>query len=243
MNGKHWLKPDWPVPANVHAAATFRTGGFSQNFYASFNLAQHVGDEPAAVAKNRLLLREALDLPSEPAWLSQIHSSIAVEAFPGMPLIEADASYSAHPGIVCVVMTADCLPVLLCSSDGMEIAAIHAGWRGLLAGIIDNTVFAMQTRKLYAWFGPAIGPGCFEVGGEVRSAFVARSQDFESCFIQCSENKWLADIYQLARFNLAQLGITQTYGGGFCTFTDQEKFYSYRRDKNTGRMATLIWRD
>lgn len=243
MTSKLWLKPEWPAPANVHAATTCRSGGFSQGCYASLNLARHVGDDATAVSQNRALLSKLLGLPAEPSWLSQIHSAIAVEASHNMPLMEADASYTAQTGVVCVVMTADCLPVLLCSQDGAEIAAIHAGWRGLLDGIIDNTVKAMQKRDMMAWLGPAIGPNCFEVGDEVRAAFVARSREFQPGFAEGRKGKWLADIYRLARINLAQCGITRVYGGDFCTVTEKDKFFSFRRDKTTGRMATLIWRD
>lgn len=243
MNGKHWLKPDWPAPANVHAATTLRTGGRSRGNYASLNLALHVGDEESSVVQNRCLIKEMLHLPSEPAWLNQVHSNLAVEAVPDMPLTQADASYTAQSGVVCAVMTADCLPLLICSKDGKDIAAIHAGWRGLLDGVIDNTVTALRSTKLMAWLGPAIGPGQFEVGDEVRIAFVAKSPDYAAGFKRHGNGKWLADIYQLARINLAKFGITQTYGSNFCTYTDKERFYSYRRDKVTGRMAALIWRD
>jgi polyphenol oxidase len=243
MNSNHWLKPAWPAPVNVHAATTLRTGGVSQGDFASFNLAMHVGDDPAAVTQNRRLLRDHLDLPAEPVWLNQIHSNIAVEAVAGMPLTQADASYTAQPGVVCVVMTADCLPLLVCSQDGKEIAAIHAGWRGLLDGVIDNTVAAFREQALMVWLGPAIGPEQFEVGEEVRAAFVARSSDYASGFKPINQHKWLANIYRLARINLAKLNISEVYGGGFCSVTDRERFFSFRRDKNTGRMATLIWRD
>jgi YfiH family protein len=154
----------------------------------------------------------------------------------------ADASFTDQAGIVCVVLTADCLPVLVCSQDGQKIAAIHAGWRGLLAGIISNTIAAMQTSDVLVWLGPAIGPDCFEVGTEVREGFVEKSCAFASAFSAAKEGKWLADIYQLARIELANIGITRIYGGGFCTVTESNRFFSYRRDHVTGRMATLIWR-
>jgi YfiH family protein len=239
----NWLKPDWPAPVNVHAAVTLRTGGVSQGNYASLNPAQHVGDDPAAVDQNRRIIKEMLALPSEPVWLNQIHSNVAVEAIPGMALTQADASYSTQAGVVCAVMTADCLPLLVCSQNGMEIAAIHAGWRGLLDGVIDNTVAILRHKELMVWLGPAIGPEQFEVGEEVRAAFVAKSSDYASGFKPINQNKWLADIYHLARINLAKLNISDVYGGGFCTVTDQERFYSYRRDRHTGRMTALIWRD
>jgi len=244
MSGtKHWLTPDWPVPANIRAATTLRTGGVSYGAYASLNPAMHVGDDVDLVKKNRQLIKELLDLPGEPVWLEQIHSNRAVPAVKTESLQQADASYTAEAGVVCAVMTADCLPLLVCAADGSQVAAIHAGWRGLLAGVVANTLSAMQDNELLVWLGPAIGPDCFEVGVEVRDAFVQKSAAFMTAFKQQSNGKWLADIYQLARIDLATLGIDKIYGGGFCTVTEQERFYSYRRDKQTGRMATLIWRE
>jgi polyphenol oxidase len=242
-NKQHWLKPDWPAPANIHAATTLRIGGVSQGKYASFNLATHVGDNPEVVKQNRKVLKTLLNLPSEPVWLSQTHSNFAVEAIvKGLPE-QADASYTDQAGVVCAVMTADCLPLLVCADDGSEIAAIHAGWRGLVNGVIDNTIAALPNKKLMFWLGPAIGPDYFEVGSEVRDVYLSRSMEFSNAFKQKSQDKWLADIYQLARINLSMLSIDKVYGGNFCTFSDAERFYSYRRDKDTGRMATLIWRD
>ncbi len=240
---KHWLQPDWPASVNIHAITTLRTGGVSQGDYTSLNLATHVGDNPDLVKQNRQIITNLLSLPSEPVWLNQTHSNIAVEAHQVTMPPQADASYTGQPGVVCAVMTADCLPLLVCSTDGTEIAAIHAGWRGLLDGIIDNTIMALHRDDILVWLGPAIGPECFEVGAEVRDAFLAKSVNFSSAFKIAKNNKYLADIYQLARINLAKLGINKIYGGGFCTMTEHERFYSYRRDKQTGRMATLIWRD
>jgi hypothetical protein len=243
MSGiKHWLTPDWPAPANIHAATTLRTGGVSCGAYASLNPAMHVGDDADLVKQNRRIIKELLGLPSDPVWLEQMHSNRAVQAVTIEPLQQADASYTVESGVVCAVMTADCLPLLFCAADGSEVAAIHAGWRGLLAGVIGNTVSAMQNTDLLVWLGPAIGPDCFEVGAEVRTAFLGKSAAFMTAFKQQSNGKWLADIYQLARIDLAMLGIDKVYGGGFCTVTEHERFYSYRRDKQTGRMATLIWR-
>ena len=240
---ERWLKPDWPAPANIHAAVTLRSGGVSQGGYCSFNLAQHVGDDPEAVSQNRAILREGLALPSEPAWLTQTHSNFAVEAQCNLHTPEADASFTGNTGIVCAVMTADCLPVLLCSEDGWKIAAIHAGWRGLLDGVIDNTVRQLGSASLMAWLGPAIGPERFEVGEEVRTAYLAKSPDFTAGFKPLDSGKWLADIYQLARINLGKLGIENVSGGTWCTVSDTTRFFSYRRETVTGRMATLIWRD
>jgi YfiH family protein len=240
---KHWLTPDWPAPANIHAATTLRTGGVSGGAYAGLNPAMHVGDDAELVKQNRQIIKELLALPGDPVWLEQIHSNRAVPAVASEPLQQADASYTAESGVVCAVLTADCLPLLVCSADGSEVAAIHAGWRGLLAGVIGNTVSAIRNSDLFVWLGPAIGPGCFEVGAELRNAFLEKSAAFMTAFKQQDNGKWLADIYQLARIDLAMLGIDKVYGGGFCTVTEQERFYSYRRDKQTGRMATLIWRE
>ena len=240
---KHFLIPDWPAPANVRAATTLRTGGVSQGEYASLNPATHVGDNPDKVSQNRELIKTLLGLPSDPIWLNQTHSNRAVKAMATDSPLQADASYTDQPGVVCSVMTADCLPLLVCATDGTEIAAVHAGWRGLLDGVIDNTIAALQNKDFLVWLGPAIGPNCFEVGSDVREAFVNKSKDYTSAFKPYGDKKWLADIYHLARSNLAALGITKIYGGGFCTVTDHERFYSYRRDHVTGRMATHIWRD
>ena len=259
---KHWLVPDWPAPANIHAATTLRTGGVSQSPYFSLNPAAHVGDAADSVEKNRLIIKEMLALPAEPVWLEQVHSNRAVKAVnPPCPPLQkrggqqADASYTDEPGVVCAVMTADCLPLLVCSADGRQVAAIHAGWRGLLAGVIGNTVEAMQSPSnpplckrgargdLLAWLGPAIGPECFEVGVEVRDAFLEKSAAYRPAFKEQGGGKCLADIYLLSKIELAALGISRVYGGTHCTVTEHERFYSYRRDAQTGRMATLIWRD
>ncbi len=240
---EHWIVPDWPAPANIHAATTLRTGGVSQGVFSSLNPAAHVGDDSNRVRQNRQIIREMLDLPAEPIWLNQIHSNRAVKAVKTATLQQADASYTHESGVVCAVMTADCLPLLVCSSDGAQVAAIHAGWRGLLTGVISNTVRAMQRSNLLVWLGPAICPDCFEVGTEVRNAFLEKSVLFNNAFKEQGNDKWLADIYQLARIELAELGIADVYGGTNCTFTEHDRFYSYRRDTQTGRMATLIWRE
>ena len=240
---RHYLSPDWPAPANIHAATTLRTGGVSCGAYSSLNPATHVGDNTGLVKQNRQIIKELLSLPAEPVWLDQIHGNRAVPAVKTESLQQADASYTSESGVVCAVMTADCLPLLVCNSDGTHVAAIHAGWRGVLAGVIGNTISAMQVQDLLVWLGPAIGPDCFEVGAEVRAAFLEKSAAFIKAFKEQSNGKWLADIYQLARIDLAALGIDKVYGGNFCTVTEHERFYSYRRDKETGRMATLIWRE
>lgn len=236
----HCFTPDWPAPANVQALQTTRKGGVSAAPYASFNLGSHVGDNPLAVSRNRMLLAPLL--PSEPVWLNQVHGITVADAGHAGCLPEADASVSTHPGAVCVVMTADCLPVLLCDEQGSVVGAAHAGWRGLCDGVIEATVSAMKVPAptLMAWLGPAIGPAEFEVGDEVRTAFMAKQAQAADAFVAGAEGKWMADIYQLARLRLNALGITRIYGGGLCTYTDPDRFYSYRRDGVTGRMGTFI---
>jgi len=236
------LLPDWPAPNGVHAATTLRAGGVSTGPYASLNPASHVGDDIEAVLQNRRLLRAKLALPAEPVWLAQVHGNRVVKAEAASPP-PADASYTEAPGVVCAVLTADCLPLLFCSLDGRRIAAAHAGWRGLLDGIIRNTVTALGEGELLVWLGPAIGPDAFEVGEEVRAAFVQKSPFYAEAFKPKAGGKWLADIYELARIELKAVGVTKIYGGRFCTVTEQDRFFSYRRDTVTGRMATLIWRD
>ncbi len=240
----HYLLPDWPVVSNIHAVTTLRTGGVSAAPFASLNLAFHVGDNPSHVAQNRTLIKKALGLPAEPCWLQQTHSNCAIEAPFSVPVPQADASYTQQANVVCVVMTADCLPLLVCAEDGSGIAAIHAGWRGLHAGIISNTLLAMPKKKYQIWLGPALGEHCFEVGDDVYNAFTAKSSENSQAFKAQANGKWLADIYRLARLELAQLGVAEAdiYGGGFCTMTDVGRFYSYRREAQTGRMATMIWR-
>lgn len=238
-----WIRPQWPAPAAVRAASTTRLGGASRGPYAGFNLAAHVGDEPGAVAANRGLLMRELELPAEPSWLQQVHGPSVVPARVSGAPMEADASFRMGPGAVCAVLTADCLPVLLCDRDGTRVAAAHAGWRGLAAGVLEAAVDALQVpgARLLAWLGPAIGPENFEVGDEVRARFVAHDPAAATAFRPSPAGRWLADLYTLARQRLAERGVTEVYGGGLCTFSDRRRFYSYRRDGTTGRMATLIW--
>jgi polyphenol oxidase len=237
----HCITPDWPAPANVRALQTTRKGGGSSSPYDSFNLGSHVGDNPMAVSRNRMLLAPLL--PSEPVWLNQVHGVTVADAGHAGCLPQADASVSSHTGAVCVVMTADCLPILLCDEKGSVVGAAHAGWRGLCDGVIEATVKEMRVpaSTLMAWLGPAIGPGAFEVGEEVRSAFILQQPQAAEAFVACAEGKWLADLYQLARLRLNALGITRVYGGEFCTYSDSARFYSYRRDGVTGRMGSFIW--
>lgn len=237
------LFPDWPAPASVRAASTTRRGGVSRPPHDTFNIGHHPGDDPACVEENRRRLAAALDLPAEPAWLRQVHGAGVVRAESVTEPVEADASHARTPGAVCVVMTADCLPVLLCDRQGTRVAAAHAGWRGLVRGVIPATVQALEAdpAELLVWLGPAIGPAVFEVGPEVRAAFLDLDADNAECFQPSPAGRWLADIYGLARRQLAALGVTAVYGGGRCTLTEQDWFFSYRRDGSSGRMASLIW--
>lgn len=235
------ILPDWPAPPNVKSLMTTREGGVSSAPWASLNLGDHVGDDPAHVAANRARLRA--QLPAEPGWLRQVHSARVAElgrdANP-----EADASFTREQGQVCAVLTADCLPVLFCDRAGSVVAAAHAGWRGLADGVLEATVAAMQVPpgEILAWMGAAIGPRAFEVGDEVREAFIRRHAEAAAAFVpQPAPGKWLADIYQLARIRLGHAGVQAVYGGGRCTFSEAERFYSYRRDGVTGRMASLVW--
>jgi polyphenol oxidase len=235
-----WIVPDWPVPKAVRALITTRTGGVSEGPYASLNLGDHVGDDAHAVASNRAILQHYL--PSPPSWLKQVHGTSVMSLHDYHLPVESDASVAFGADGVCAIMTADCLPVLLCDDTGAVVAAAHAGWRGLCAGVIENAVSAMKTpaEKIMAYLGPAIGPQHFEVGDEVRRAFMQDSAEAARAFIAKSEGKWLADIYLLARQRLNAIGVTRIYGGEFCTVAEQ-RFFSYRRDKITGRMASFIW--
>lgn len=238
---EHCIIPDWPVPARVKAIQTTRQGGVSIAPYDSLNLGGHVGDNPLAVERNRILLNKLL--PSEPVWLEQIHGTLVANADRASCQPQADACIARHRAAVCAVMTADCLPVLLCDAQGSVVGAAHAGWRGLRDGVIETTVLAMGVapQSLMAWLGPAISQEAFEVGEEVRAAFIAIQPQAASAFIAGQSGKWLADIYALARLRLNALGVTQIYGGGRCTYREREQFFSYRRDGVTGRMGTFIW--
>lgn len=247
------LTPDWPAPANIRAAVTTRAGGVSLAPYDSFNLASHVGDDIQAVIRNRELLVQHLSLPEQPPWLTQVHGvDVLRHDGKNIPDISKsyDACYSNQPNTVCAVLTADCLPVLFCSRDGREIAAAHAGWRGLAAGVLEAAVaqFSCPPAEILAWLGPAIGPQSFEVGAEVRERFLEwhhdrNEQALVDCFVKGADDAhWLCDIYALARWRLQALGVAAVYGGGEDTLTDARRFYSYRREGNTGRMASLVWR-
>lgn len=235
--------PQWPLPDGVAACSTTRVGGVSLPPWNSLNLGAHCGDNLAHVEENRRRVYENAHFPSKPVWLEQVHGKTVLK-LTGEPYTDkrADASYSATPGTVCAVMTADCLPVLFCNKSGTEVAAAHAGWRGLCEGVLEETVACFQDapQNIIAWLGPAIGPDAFEVGPEVREAFMAKDAQAERAF-RPSADKYIANIYQLARQRLANVGVTQLYGGDRCTFSEEDDFFSYRRDRITGRMASFIW--
>lgn len=239
-----WIIPSWDAPANVHAVSTTRHGGVSQPPYDSMNPGDHVGDDGLAVAVNRQRIGEILQLPTEPLWLQQVHGTDVVPMDVRSCYPQADASFANRPGMVSVVMTADCLPVLFCDRQGTKVAAAHAGWRGLCGGVLEQTLAAMAcpAEDVLAWLGPAIGPQRFEVGDEVRIAFTGHDPQAAVAFRQGEvEGKWWADIYQLARQRLQAAGVATVTGGDYCTVSQPELFFSYRRDGRTGRMASLIW--
>lgn len=268
------ILPQWDAPDNIKSLQTTRCGGCSKAPFESFNLGEHVDDNIHDVKKNRQKLAERL--PSEPVWLNQIHSNTVVDAGSTVTGIDADGSYTIRSNVVSVIMTADCLPVLICNRQGNAVAAIHAGWRGLVNGILEQGVKKLlsagrcQPEDLLVWLGPAIGPDMFEVGDEVRQAFLDKAPDKSpgktetaKCFIPSKlhlfenktsplkislssktpslKRKWLADIYQLARIRLLHVGVENFSGGTYCTYKESDQFYSYRRDGKTGRMASLIW--
>ncbi|MBP2851416.1 purine nucleoside phosphorylase YfiH [Dickeya oryzae] len=237
------LIPDWPAPARVRACSTTRLGGVSSAPYDSLNLGNHVGDSPLHVQDNRQRLLATAGLPVMPHWLQQVHGTQVINLDQvSSDSLTGDAAYTTRQDRVCAVMTADCLPVLFCSANGDEVAAAHAGWRGLQAGVLEETLrhFHARPADILAWMGPAIGPQQFEVGGEVREAFLQVDPIADCAFVP-RNGKFLADIYQLARLRLAAAGVTQVFGGEYCTVSDSGRFFSYRRDGMTGRMATLIW--
>lgn len=238
-----WLVPEWPAPITVRALSTFRGGGASAAPYASLNLGDHVGDVPKIVAENRRRLAAAAELPAEPQWLTQVHGTRVADLDAKIPHGPADASFSRQPGRACAILTADCLPILLAADSGDLVAAAHAGWRGLAGGVIEATVGALQVppARLMAWLGPAIGPQHFEVGAEVRTALLERDPGAEAAFAPNARGHFMADLERLARRRLAAIGIGRIYGGGRCTFADEDRYFSHRRDGVTGRQATLVW--
>lgn len=238
------ITPNWPAPAHVRSLQTTRVGGVSVAPYDSFNLGLHVHDAALSVAQNRQFL--APYLPSEPVWTNQVHGLHVIDATKSQCLEDADGSFTHQKNVVCVTMTADCLPVLLCDDAGTVVAAVHAGWRGLCDGVIEAAIEKMQVspKQIMAWFGPAIGPTAFEVGDEVRAQFLARDEKAAVAFVK-RDDKWLGNLYLIARQRLQNVGVSQVYGGGvnedFCTYTDTARFFSFRRDNITGRMASMIW--
>lgn len=239
--------PDWPLPKGVRSAFTLRYGGYSGGPYDSFNLGDHVGDDPEAVAKNRQRLVALLSLPGEPQWLRQVHGTELLQICADSPACAdaaADGAVTHAAGSVLAVLSADCLPVLACSFDGQHLGAFHAGWRGLLAGILEKGVAALEVpgEEVLIYLGPAIGPEAFAVGPELRAAFLAEDPSSDRAFRPGQGDRWWADIYQLARQRLQRVGVTAIYGGDQCTFSDSD-FFSYRRDGVTGRMASLLWRE
>jgi polyphenol oxidase len=235
-----WLVPDWPAPRGVRALVTTRAGGVSAGPYATLNLGSRVGDDPGCVERNRAILRACL--PAEPRWMKQVHGTRVIAARDAGPEVEADGAVSSTAGEVCAVLVADCLPVLLCDRDASVVAVAHAGWRGLSAGVLEAVVAALPVLPgaLLAYLGPAIGAQVYEVGDDVRRAFVRRDPRASAAFVAHGDGKFLADLAMLARQRLAACGIGRVHGGGICTASDR-RFFSFRRDRITGRMAGLIW--
>ncbi|HKO89438.1 MAG TPA: peptidoglycan editing factor PgeF [Burkholderiales bacterium] len=238
-----WIIPDWPVATRVKALITTRAGGLSHGPYTSFNLGTHVGDDPDAVSHNRERLRAVL--PGDPVWLHQVHGTQVIDAATASGIPTADAAYCRVRHVVCGVLTADCMPVLLAARDGSVVAVAHAGWRGMAAGVIEATLSQMKiaAEDTLAYLGPAIGPAAFEVGPDVLTAFAETDSESRVAFEPKGEGKYHADLYALARRRLMRAGLREIHGGSFCTYEQSDRFYSYRREKTTGRMASLIWID
>ncbi len=238
-----WLRPEWPAPARVRAFVTTRSGGVSEGAYASLNLGLRSGDDPARVQRNRDIVRA--HLPAEPRWLAQVHGTdvARLDRRAEGQVPHADGAVTGVPGTVCVILAADCMPLLLCDRLGRRVGAVHAGWRGMAAGAIEHAVAALDTapREVIAWMGPAIGPQSFEVGPEVRAAFTQVDPAATSAFTQKGGGKFLADLYALARQRLARAGVLDVHGGGYCTHRDGARFFSYRREPMSGRMGAFIW--
>ena len=247
INTLEFIYPDWPAPVHVKAVTTTRNGGFSVGPYASFNLSNLVGDEPGNVKRNRALLRDVLKLPAEPWWLTQVHGSRVIDAFDAGPGEEADGCVTGTGGVVCAVLTADCLPIFLCDRRSTRIGVLHAGWRGLAAGVIEEGLrkIHIPPANLLAWLGPAIGPSAYEVGDDVRKVFVSQDMETAESFtpIPNRPGRWLADLYNIARLRLRSQGVQAIFGGLRCTLRERNLFYSHRRDGTCGRMASIIWLD
>jgi polyphenol oxidase len=239
---RDWLVPDWPAPARVRAFVTTRAGGTSEGEYGTLNLGLNSGDRPENVQANRAVVRA--HLPADPAYLAQVHGADVLDLDEGVPeRARADAAVSKQPRRVAVVLTADCMPVFLCDRAGTRIAVAHAGWRGMAAGVLENAVAALgvPAGEVLAWMGPTIGPDAFEVGPEVREAFLARDPRADAAFRPGKPGKFMADLYHLARQRLSAAGVRDIHGGGFCTFHEPERFFSYRRVQKSGRMGAFIW--
>lgn len=238
-----WQEPDWPVPPRVRALSTWRGGGASAAPFLSLNLGDHVGDSAAAVADNRARLIAAAGLPAEPVWLRQVHGADVADLDAGLPSGAVDAALTRETGRVCAILTADCLPILLANENGTAVAAAHAGWRGLAAGVLEATVAALGAapQSLLAWIGPGIGPAHYEVGAEVRDELMRGDVTAQAAFAENSRGRYMADLPLLARRRLQKLGLSRIYGGGECTYANPERYFSHRREGRTGRQATLIW--
>ena len=244
QHSERYLEADWPAPANVKAMVTTRNGGFSSGSYSSFNMGLYTGDDQTVVLKNRQQLITDWKLPTEPQWLKQVHGVDVIQARAGQEALEADAVFTNEEGVICTVLTADCLPVLFCDQSGTVVAAAHAGWKGLAAGVLENTVQAMNVdlSEIMVWFGPAISQNNFEIGPEVRDQFLALHPEAAMAFKPGDEDRWFADLCLLARQRLERMGVNRIFGGHFCSVDQSDLFYSYRRDgKVSGRMASLIW--
>jgi YfiH family protein len=241
MSAQPWIAPEWPAPPCVRAFVTTRAGGVSEGEYASMNLGASSGDDAANVARNRDIVRA--HLPADPFFLAQVHGNAVADPSSPADRPKADAAVTGAKGRVCVVLTADCMPVFLASRDGSRVGVAHAGWRGLAAGVLENTVAAIggDPGEVLAWMGPAIGPDAFEVGPEVREAFVAVDAGADAAFRAHRPGKFMADLYALARGRLARAGVREVHGGGFCTYHEQDRFFSYRRAQKSGRMGAFIW--
>ncbi|PNH81583.1 peptidoglycan editing factor PgeF [Vibrio diazotrophicus] len=238
----NWITPNWNAPKQVKAFASTRIGGCSKPPYEGLNLGMHVGDDPILVQSNRDLLQQQTEMPTAPVWLNQTHSTVVLEvAQPTNDVLNADGVITSSPNVVCSAMTADCLPVLITNTQGTQVAAVHAGWRGLAAGIVENALTHFS-NDVKLWLGPAIGPQAFEVGEDVLQAFLDYDSKAATAFVPGKQQgKWWANMATLTRLRMAKLGIDQVFDSGLCTYQDPQRFYSYRRDGVTGRQATFIW--